>query len=181
MLVLFLFALMGCERQKEINTIDAQKEININDTQKGKNTINSQKEVDAIYIKLPSGGDVCITDTYPIYRIDLANKSVSLSMVTYEEFDYNYDEIEHTWTKELTDEKIEDFVIKCAEYGFVNWNEEYDDPDVCDGASWYIDIAFTDGTTKKMSGYSEFPETWDKMGEALAELTGEEILYKAYK
>lgn len=141
MLVLFMFVLTGCGKLKEMNIIDTQKEMN------------------TIYIALPSAGEVCITDTYPIYRIDLANKSVSLGLVTYEDRDYSYDSIKYDLMKELTDEEINDFVNKCTKYGVADWKEKYSNPNICDGDYWYIEIVFADGTTKNMFGDNAFPRT----------------------
>ena len=79
--------------------------------------------------------------------------------------------------KKLSDDMIEDFLKAAKKNKFADWEEHYADPDIMDGHQWRIDITFSDGTVKEISGSNAYPKTWDAMYRAFERLTGEKVLF----
>lgn len=64
--------------------------------------------------------------------------------------------------------KWEDLIadLSCIHLG--EWKTRYDDPDVCDGVQWSVEIIFDNGFSKKhLWGSNKFPYNFDRFLEVM--------------
>ena len=136
---------------------------------------HDQKEIDQVYIYHSGFGQIT-----PEYKIDLKNKALwaykSDLMENYQERNRESENEGFTFVCNLESEKIEDFIEKSIRNGFTKWHGFYDNPNICDGHQWGIEITYADQTATEISGSNRYPNTWNKMRKAFEELTGEDIL-----
>jgi hypothetical protein len=82
----------------------------------------------------------------------------------------------YTFVCALSDEMIEKFFKQSDKYGFTSWGENYDDILIADGHRWRITLTFADGSEKTTRGSNDYPDSWNDMGKAFRELTGDDVL-----
>lgn len=88
------------------------------------------------------------------------------------------------WIKKVNLEEIEDSVKKAIDLDkhkyiienlkiikLLGWKRNYEDPGVCDGTQWSIDIK-SDGKVIHKSGSNNYPRTWDMFCSLIEEVTG---------
>lgn len=134
------------------------------------------KQMDSIYVY--RGGESF--SSVKEIKVDLKNKQL-LEHITERGNDSTYRDplAENEGYSLVTDfdgGKIAAFLQAAERYGFADWEESYIEYAVADGDVWRIEINFSDGTTKSISGNSAYPETWEEMSVALEELTGKRFL-----
>lgn len=98
------------------------------------------------------------------YKIDFLNKSI-----LHEIDEYNRNE---TFYTEFTNEDSEIFIKQANLYGFFQWNELYNKPNVEDGIRVGIYTTFKDGSVQETHCYDDFPPNYDKMAEVFHEAFG---------
>ncbi len=133
-----------------------------------------QKEIDQIYVYHSELGH-----RVPEYKIDLKNKKFwkfAREEGNFVERNPSLENEGFTFVRDLSDEKIETFILESARYGLTNWDDSYVNNHIKDGHNWGMTINFADSTEKKIYGSNKYPETWDDMYIALEHLTGENIL-----
>ena len=122
-----------------------------------------QKKIDEIYVY--RGNRFA---PVPTYKIDLKNQKF---------FEYLWSALpEYRFVRDLSAEKIEEFLRESARCEFTEWKERYTNINVADGHQWKIIVTFSDSSSITSEGGNKYPETWDGMYAALENLTGENIL-----
>ncbi|MBP8081786.1 MAG: hypothetical protein KAZ87_01160 [Spirochaetes bacterium] len=76
----------------------------------------------------------------------------------------------------ITEGKLDEFLKESRKIGFFKWNGFYNDEGILDGHQWGIEIVFSDGQKKKISGSNKYPAAWDEMYSEFEKLTGKNIL-----
>ena len=108
------------------------------------------------------------------FKIDLARKN----LWTYEGPRRVSDLFDgYLFAGRLSDEKITDFLEAAEEYGFADWEGEYEYILIME-AYWSVTVLFADGTERVSfgNGAGSFPEHWSEMRDAFEALTGMDIL-----
>ena len=55
-----------------------------------------------------------------------------------------------------------------------SWNDEYRDPEICDGTVWDFEIIYSDKSLKSR-GSNKYPDGFDKLIRAIQNLTGKSV------
>ena len=123
----------------------------------------AQKNIEIIYFRY------AYEDNNYYRKIDLKNKEYwKAGPEKYGE------DVEYLFVSCLEDEKIDVFLNTCHNSGFLSWDEEYlPDNTSFNSNMWWITIHYSDSSEQKMRGHGIYPETWDEVGIALRELTGD--------
>lgn len=79
-------------------------------------------------------------------------------------------------SKKLDPEALHEFADACSEYKLLGWGPKYINFCAMDGHQWTVSIVSADGETEYISGSNAYPDTWEEMGYAFYELTGENCL-----
>jgi len=105
----------------------------------------------------------------PAYRVDFQTGVVE-KQARYGEGDFEI-------TRRLTAAEMTAFRNEASAAGFLDWKTEYPhDENLVGGSRWYIDVTFSDGATKSMTGMEVRPATWSQMETAFRKLFGENVL-----
>ncbi|MDR0884481.1 MAG: hypothetical protein LBN05_07750 [Oscillospiraceae bacterium] len=137
--------------------------------------VTSKDEITTIYV-YHSGFGI----HYLEYKIDLKNAklwdyhtSISAENVPRDKSAQNEG---FSFVQELEQTKIDAFRKQATEHRFTKWKESYIDYEMGCGNQWGITIVFANGATKEIYGSNDYPKKWGKMGDALRDLTGEDVL-----
>ncbi len=134
-----------------------------------------QKPIDLIYVYHEAFGQ-----RFPEYKIDLKNKQFwEFTSNGYENFvarDSSAKNEGFTFVYDLSEDKIETFILESSRYGFTNWKGTYKNNNILDGHQWGITIMFSDSTKKEISGSNQYPKTWNKMYDVFENLTSKNVL-----
>jgi hypothetical protein len=88
-----------------------------------------------------------------LVEIDLLNRN--LNWIHWEEGK----EID-TYQKTITVKTADSFIDQLKSVNLLDWKYKYEEPDVCDGTGWSIEI-FREGRNLVKSGSNAFPDEWD--------------------
>ena len=132
-----------------------------------KNT-NDIENINIIDIENIKSIEISVEYGYPhsiySYKIDFLNSSILHEIE-------DYDKSENFYT-DFTYQEAEFFVEKANQYGFFNWEESYDNPNIEDGEGIDIFINFKDGSIKETLCYNAYPPNSDVMAEVFHEAFG---------
>ncbi|MCM1316412.1 MAG: hypothetical protein NC244_13695 [Alistipes senegalensis] len=98
------------------------------------------------------------------YKISFSNNSILHKR--------DDDDNSETFYTEFTNEDSEFFIKQANLYGFFQWNELYETPNVEDGIRVGIYTTFKDGSVQETHCYEAFPPNYDKMAEVFHEAFG---------
>jgi len=122
----------------------------------------------------------CLESSIPFEEYDIDFQSRKFTIIQREGFIDRPDEVkkDSPVKKSLSVNSIEEFINAVEKYGFLDWENEYENiRGLRDGHQWGIDITFIDGTKKEIKGSNNYPDTWNEMLIAFENLTGENVLY----
>ncbi len=92
--------------------------------------------------------------------IDLENEKISY------EFSYTIGKIgkEGYEKRELPPKAVKALKAELAGFSTDRWDERYSDPRVHDGTQWQLEIIFSDGSSRKISGSNAWPKDFERLG-----------------
>ena len=91
--------------------------------------------------------------------IDLENEKISY------EFCYTGGKIgkEGYKKRELSPKAVKDFKARLAVFSAARWEDRYLAPHVRDGAQWQLEIIFSDGSSRTITGSNAWPKDFDRL------------------
>ncbi|MBR4612448.1 MAG: dual specificity protein phosphatase family protein [Kiritimatiellae bacterium] len=67
------------------------------------------------------------------------------------------------WLKELPPKVVKDVIASLNGFTAEQWQEHYSNPKVHDGVRWELEIVFTDGSTRKITGNNAWPKDFPRL------------------
>ena len=92
--------------------------------------------------------------------IDLENEKISY------EFSYTIGKIgkEGYKKREIPPKTVKALKAKLAGFSTARWEDRYSAPHVRDGTQWQLEITFSDGSSRMISGSNAWPKDFDRLG-----------------
>lgn len=103
-------------------------------------------------------------DSYEV-RIDFESRAL-----TWRRFD-GYSGKEDYYEKIIRKDTLARFIESLKKIYVPNWKSRYENPGVCDGTQWSVELKRDDRTIRK-SGDNSFPENWDEFCRLVRRVSG---------